>query len=64
MVNLEPLPFLLYINDIVKKYRVKHRLSVDDKSIFIIVENSISAPKLLNSDLEKLQMGIILVCYI
>ena len=51
---LGPLLFLLYINDIVINMGSNIRLFTDDTSIFIIVENPISAAQLLNSDLEKI----------
>ena len=46
--------FRLYINEKVKNMGYNIRLFADDTSIFMIVENPISAAQLLNSDLEKI----------
>ena len=51
---LGPLLFLININDIVSNKGSNIRLFVDETSIFIIVENPISAAYLLNSDLKKI----------
>ena len=50
---LEPLLFLLFINDIVTDIGSNIRLFADDTSLFIIVENLDMAAELLNMDLEK-----------
>ena len=50
---LDPLLFLLYINDIVKDIKSNIRLFADDTSLFLVVENPLSAAEILNSDLEK-----------
>ena len=51
---LGPLLFLLYINDIVKDIKSNIRLFADDTSLFLVVENPLSAAEILNSDLEKI----------
>ena len=50
---LEPLLFLLFINDIVTNIGSNIRLFADDTSLFIIVENPDMAAELLNMDLEN-----------
>ena len=49
-----PLLFLIYINDIVYDIHSCIRLFADDTSLYIIVENPISAADELNADLAKL----------
>ncbi|MES9994044.1 MAG: reverse transcriptase family protein [Candidatus Thiodiazotropha sp.] len=51
---LGPLLFLLYINDIVTDIGSNIRLFADDTSLFIIVENPLTAAEFLNTDLEKI----------
>ena len=50
---LGPLLFLLYINDIVHDIGSNIRLFADDTSLFIIVEDAITAAACLNNDLDK-----------
>ena len=45
---LGPLLFLLFINDIVRNIGSNIGLFADDTSLFIIVENPITAAQLLN----------------
>ena len=51
---LGPLLFLLYINDIVNDIGSNIRLFADDTSLFIIIDNPVTAAEYLNSDLNKL----------
>ena len=51
---LGPLLFLLYINDIVADIGSHIRLFADDTSLFIIVDNPITAANCLNTDLNKI----------
>ena len=51
---LGPLLFLLYINDIVGDKQSYVRLSADDTSLYIIVDNPISAAYIINTDLETI----------
>lgn len=51
---LGPLLFLLYINDIVENINSSIRLFADDTSLFIIVDNPVTAAAQLNSDLTKI----------
>ena len=51
---LGPLLFLLYINDIVSEIGSNIRLFVDDTSLFIVVDNPVTAAGQLNIDLEKI----------
>ena len=51
---LGSLLFLLYINDIVKDIKSNIRLFADDTSLFLVVENPLSAAQILNSDLDKI----------
>ena len=51
---LGPLLFLLYINDIVKDIKSNIRLFADDTSLFLVVENPLSAAQILNTDLDKI----------
>ena len=51
---LGPLLFLVYINDIVKDIGSNIRLFADDTSLFIIVDNPVTAADSLNTDLNKI----------
>ena len=51
---LDPLLFLLFINDIVHDIGSSLRLFADDTSLYIIGEDPNVAAKLLNADLEKI----------
>ena len=48
---LGPLLFLLYINDIVNDIGANIRLFADDTSLFIVVDNPMTAAVCMNSDL-------------
>ena len=52
---LDPLLFLLFINDIVTDIGSNTRLFTDDTSFLITVENLDTAAELLNLDLEKIK---------
>ena len=51
---LGPLLFLLYINDIVSDIGSNIQLFADDTSLFIVVNNLLTAAGQLNTDLEKI----------
>ena len=51
---LGPLLFLAYINDIVRDINSNIRLFADDTSLFIIVDNPVTAADSLNTDLTKI----------
>ena len=51
---LDPLLFLLYINDIVTEIRSNIRLIADDTSLYIIVDSPDAAAEILNTDLNKI----------
>ena len=51
---LGSLLFLVYINDIVKDIGSNIRLFADDTSLFIIVDNPVTAADSLNTDLNKI----------
>ena len=51
---LGPLLFLVYINDIVRDIGSNIRLFADDTSLFIIVDNPVTAADSLNTDLTKI----------
>ena len=53
-VYFGPLPFLLYINDIVADIGSNIRLFADDTSLFINVDNPITAAENVNTDLDKI----------
>ena len=50
---LDPLLFLVYINDIVEDINSFIRLFADDTSLYIIVENPFVSAEILNSDTAK-----------
>ena len=51
---LDPLPFLLYINDIVNDIGSNIRLFADDTSLFIIVDDPVTAAGCINADLGRI----------
>ena len=51
---LGPLLFLLYINDIVQDIGSNIRLFADDTSLFIIVDDPMTAAGCINTDLDKI----------
>ena len=51
---LGPLLFLVCINDIVRAFGSKIRLFADDTSLFIMVDNPVTAADSLNTDLNKI----------
>ena len=51
---LDPLMFLIYINDIVRDIRANIRLFADDNSVSILVNNTNEASDILNDDLMKI----------
>ena len=51
---LGPLLFLLYINDIVKDIGSNIRLFADDASLFIIVDDSVTAAGCINAELGRI----------
>ena len=51
---LGPLLFLLYINNIVSEIGSNIRLFADDTSLFIVVDNPVTAAGQLNIDLQKI----------
>ena len=51
---LGPLLFLLFINDIVLDIGSNIRLFADDTSLYIIVDNPVTAANCLNIDLERI----------
>ena len=51
---LGPLPFLVYINDIVRNINSSINLLADDTSLYIFVENPQSAARSLNIYLETI----------
>ena len=51
---LGPTLFLIYINDIVKEINANIRLFAADTSLFVIVEDPITAANLLNNELTKI----------
>ena len=46
--------FLIYLNDIMKEINANIRLFADNTSLFVIVEDPVTAANLLNNDLTKI----------
>ena len=51
---LDPLLFLIFINDIVDEIQCNIRLFADDTSLYIVVEDAYEAAIKLNTDTEKI----------
>ena len=51
---LDPLLFVLCINDIVDNIQAQVRLFDDDTSIFLLVDNAIESADILNRDLNTI----------
>ena len=51
---LDPLLFLLYINDIVNDIGANIRLFADDTNLFVIVDDPVTAAECLNADLSRI----------
>ena len=51
---LGPLMFLIYINDIVNDLSCILRLFADDTSLYVIVDDQVSASDLVDSDLQTI----------
>jgi ABC-type antimicrobial peptide transport system ATPase subunit len=52
---LEPLLFIIFINDIVNEINAEIKLFADDTSLYLIVDNPNDTAFLLNQDLNQLQ---------
>ena len=53
---LGPLLFIIYINDICDGIESEIRLFPDDNTVYVVVDNPVSAANQLNNDLEKMNV--------
>ena len=53
---LGPLLFLIFINDIVLDIKCNIRLFADDTTLYIVVDNPLTASDTLNNDLQKIHL--------
>ena len=53
---LDPLSFIVYINDIVSEIQSNIRLFADDSTLYIIIDQPDSAAQILNNNLQRLSL--------